>query len=103
MKKDEAIAARMERVAEIEAQIDPTLRRRGRVVADLVTIAVLVLLAFVLDLHVTHPIALLSLMASALGLNHFVPRVTERRLRRERQRLLAEVGVSESGAIDGSI
>jgi len=99
MEKDEAIAARVDRVAEIEAQIDPNLRRRGRIIADVITMAVLVPLSIAFDLHITHPFVMLALMGGALGLNHLVPLVTERRLRGERKRLLAgaEAHGSETG------
>ena len=90
MQKDEATAARIERVAEIEARIDPSLRRRGRIVADLVTLAVVTPLAIAFDLHVTRPFVMLALVSAALALNHLVPLITERRLRGERKRLLAE-------------
>jgi hypothetical protein len=86
---DESTAARLDRVAEIEAKIDPTLRRRGRIVADLVTVAVVAPLSIALDFHVTRPFVMLALMGAALALNHVVPMITERRLRAERQRLLA--------------
>lgn len=89
MRKDDEIAARLERLAEIEAQIDPSLRRRGRIVADVVTLAVLIPLSLAFGLHVTHPVWLLALMGGALALNHVVPLITERRLRAERKRLLA--------------
>lgn len=96
MKNDDAIAARMERVAEIEAQIDPGLRRRGRIIADLVTLAIVGPLGIALDLHVRHPVVMLGLMGGALALNHLVPRITERRLRGERKRLLAGAPTSRS-------
>ncbi len=99
--RDEAIAARLDRVAEIEAQIDPGLRRRGRVIADLVTLGVLVPLAIAFDLHVTHPFFMLALMGGALALNHLLPRVTERRLRRERKRLLAGAEAEGRGSERG--
>jgi len=88
--KDEATASRIDRVAEIEARIDPTLRRRGRIIADLVTIGVIAPLAITFDFHVTRPFVLLALVGGALALNHLVPLITERRLRRERSRLLGE-------------
>lgn len=91
MKTDESITARMERLAEIEARIDPTLRRRGRVIADLVTVAVVAPVMIAFDLHVTRPLVMLGLMCGALALNHLVPMITERRLRRERSRLLSDV------------
>jgi len=87
--KDEATAARLERVAEIEARIDPSLRRRGRIIADLVTIAVAAPLMMALDFHVTRPFVMLALLGTALALNRLVPLDTERRLRAERQRILA--------------
>ncbi len=96
MRNDEATAARLDRVAEIEAKIDPTVRRRGRVIADLVTIALVVPLAITLDFHVTRPLIMLALLAAALALNHLLPLVTERRLRAERQRLLAAFTQSET-------
>jgi hypothetical protein len=89
MQRDEATAARLQRVAEIEAQIDPSLRRRGRIVADLVTIAIVTPLAIAFDFHVTRPLALLVLVGAALALNRLVPIITERRLRADRTRLLA--------------
>jgi len=92
LQSDEAIAARLDRVDEIEAQIDPSLRRRGRLVADVVTIAVITPLSIAFDLHVTHPFGMLGLMGVAIGLNHGVPLVTERRLRAERERLLTGEG-----------
>ena len=87
-KKDEATAARLDRLAEIEAKLDPSLRRRGRIVADLVTIAVVTPLVIAFDFHVTRPFLMLALMGAALALNHLVPLLTERRLRAERNRLL---------------
>lgn len=102
MKKDEAIAARVDRVAEIEGQIDPDLRRRGRIVADLVTIAVVAPLAIAFDLHITRPGVMLALMGGALALNHLVPLITERRLRAERRRLLSEAESRESETQRGS-
>lgn len=88
--KDEATAARIDRVAAIEAQIDPSRRRTGRILADLVTIAVIAPVAIALDFHVTRPFVMLALLGGALALNHLVPLITERRLRAERTRLLAE-------------
>ena len=90
--KDEATAARLERLAEIEAKLDPGLRRRGRIVADLLTIAVVTPLAIAFDFHVNRPFVMLALMGVALALNHLVPLVTERRLRRERTLLLSGEG-----------
>jgi len=87
--KDDATAARLERIAEIEARIDPELRRRGRLIADLVTIAVVAPVAIAFDFHVERPLVMLALMGVAVALNHLIPRITERRLRAERQRLLA--------------
>jgi hypothetical protein len=105
MQKDDATAARLDRVAEIEAKIDPSLRRRGRIVADLVTIAVVIPLAITFDFHVTRPVLMLALMGAALALNHLVPLITERRLRAERQRLLSGAELTESeidrGPVDG--
>lgn len=92
--KDEAAAARIDRVAQIEAKLDPSLRRRGRIVADLVTIAVVAPLAIVFDFHVTRPFVMLALMGAALALNRLVPLVMERRLRAERNRLLSAAEVS---------
>jgi hypothetical protein len=88
-RRDDETAARLDRVAEIEARIDPSLRRRGRIVADVVTVAVVAPLAIAFDFHVTRPFVMLALLLGALGLNHLVPLITERRLRGERQRLLA--------------
>ena len=96
MQNDESTAARLERVAEIEARIDPSLRRRGRIVADLVTICVVAPLAIALDFHVTRPLVMLALICAALALNHVVPLITERHLRAERQRLLAGAELPES-------
>jgi hypothetical protein len=101
LEKDEATAARLERVAEIEARIDPGLRRRGRLVADLVTIAVAAPLMVALDLHVTRPFVMLSLLGAALALNHLVPLFTERQLRAERQRLLARSDTAETETSSG--
>lgn len=98
MKKDEAITARLERVAEIEARIDPGPRRRGRIIADLITVAVIGPFMLGFDLHITRPFMMLGLMSTALALNHLVPLITERRLRRERERLLGEL---ERGAGPG--
>lgn len=103
MKKDEAIASRIDRVAEIEAQIDPSLRRRGRVVADLVTLAVVTPIAMAFDFHVTRPSLMVSLMAAALALNQLIPLITERRLRGERKRLLTEAEMLESGTGRGPV
>lgn len=89
MQNDEATAARLDRVAEIEARLDPSLRRRGRLIADLVTVAVGAPLAIAFDFHVTRPFVLLGLMGGALALNHLVPLILERRLRGERNQLLA--------------
>jgi hypothetical protein len=104
MQKDDATAARLDRVAEIEAKIDPSLRRRGRIIADLVTIAVATPLAIAFDFHVTRPFVMLALMGAALALNHLVPLITERRLRAERQRLLsgAEPTESETDRVTGN-
>lgn len=88
--EDESTTARLARVAEIEAEIDPSRRRRGRIVADLVTVGIVAPIAVALDFHVTRPFLLLALMAGALAVNRLVPLLTERRLRRERNRLLAE-------------
>jgi len=103
MKKDEAMAARLARVDEIEAEIDPSLRRRGRIIADVVTLAVVTPLSIAFDLHVTHPFGMLTLMGVAIALNHVVPLVTERRLRAERERLLTEAEVSRSETDGGAV
>ncbi|MDH3205788.1 MAG: hypothetical protein OEO79_04210 [Gemmatimonadota bacterium] len=89
MEKHEAIGARLDRVDEIEAQIDPTLRRRGRIVADVITLGIVTPLSIAFDLHVTHPFGMLALMGAGLALNRVVPLVTERQLRAERERLLS--------------
>ena len=94
MKNDDGIAARVDRVAEIEAQIDPTLRRRGRIIADVITISIVVPLGVAFDFHVNRPFVLLALMGGALALNHLLPRITERRLRAERTRLLSGTEIS---------
>lgn len=99
--RDASTAARLDRVAEIEAKIDPDLRRRGRIVADLITVGVGAPLAIALDFHVTRPLLMLALMCVALALNHVVPRITERRLRAERQRLLAGADLPESETPSG--
>jgi len=98
MRDDRSTEARLHRIAEIEAKIDPTLRRRGRVIADLITVAIVAPLAITFDFHVTRPLVMLGLLGGALALNHVVPRITERRLRAERTRLLAAAGVPEAQA-----
>jgi len=95
MDKEQAIAARLARVAEIEAEIDPGPRRRGRVIADLITVAIVTPFMLAFDLHISHPFVMLGLMAAALAVNHAVPRITQRRLRRERTDLLAQVESSD--------
>lgn len=102
MNNDEATAARLERVAQIEARIDPSPRRRGRVIADLVTIAVVAPLAIAFDFHVTRPFVMLSLMGGALALNHLLPLVWQWRLRGERNRLLSGAEVARPDAELGS-
>ena len=92
---DDELAARVERVAEIDRRIDPAHRRRGRVVADLITVGALAPISIALDWHATRPFVMLALMAGALAVNRLVPLLTERKLRREREELLAGSGRSE--------
>jgi hypothetical protein len=67
-----------------------------------VTVGVAAPLAIALDFHVTRPLLMLALMCAALALNHLVPRITERRLRAERQRLLAGSEPPQSETTQGS-
>jgi hypothetical protein len=61
-----------------------------------VTVGVAAPLAIALDFYVARPLLMLALMCAALALNHLVPRITERRLRAERQRLLTGAELPES-------
>ena len=92
----DAIAARVERVAEIEAQLDPALRRRGRITADAITVSILGPLSVALDWHATQPFLMLALMGGALVANRAIPLFTERKLRRELRGLLAQTSHGES-------
>ena len=98
----DAIAARVERVAEIEAQLDPALRRRGRITADAITVSILGPLSIVLDWHATQPFLMLGLMGGALVANRAIPLFTERKLRRELRGLLRAAPTAEFRSLDGS-
>ena len=74
----------------VEQRLDPRPVRRGRLLADLVTVGILAPIAFVLDWHASRPLLLLTLMALGVGLNRLVPRLLTRSLRRRREHLLDE-------------
>jgi len=91
-------ATKLAELDTIEARLDPEGRRRGRLTADLLTIAVLAPISIALDWHATRPMLMLTLMVVGVGLNHTIPLLTERSLRKKRAQLLAAMGDGEGGA-----
>lgn len=89
MGDDPRVESLIERLNAIEARLDPRPLRRGRLMADLLTLAVIVVLAVFFDWRITHPLLLLALLLFATGLNRLVPLLTRRALHRERDRITA--------------
>jgi hypothetical protein len=90
----------LERLDAIEVRLDPQPHRRGRLMADLLTVGVIVVLAVFFDWRITHPLLLLVLLLSATGLNRLIPLLTRRALLRERDRITARyesIASQESG------
>lgn len=80
----------LDRLNAIEARLDPGPLKRGRLVADVATVVVAGSVGWILDWQVSHPMFLLGVLLTATGLNHLIPNLARRSLRRERERLTVE-------------
>lgn len=82
----------LRRLDVVEAGLDPGPLRRGRLTADLATVAFLAPIAIYLDWHATRPFLLLGLMLAGVGLNRLIPFLTRRSLLQERDRITGAAG-----------
>lgn len=90
MKPDPDLDAMLLRLEELEAGLDPLTRRRGQLIADVATLAVLSPIAASIDWPSIFVPA--GLILVAIGLNRFVWDLRTLPDRRERDALLAELG-----------
>ena len=85
---DGRTAKLLEELAAIEDRLDPTPARSGERLADLLTVAVVGVVALVLDVELRYPLLLIGLLIAARGLSHLVPFLRNRSLRASRDRLV---------------
>jgi len=88
---DHRLVEILDRLDEVEAGLDPVPRQRGQMIADLVTLAVLVPMGILIDWDFNRPFLLLALLVGAVGLNRAIWSVLRLPLRRERDQLLAQL------------
>lgn len=91
MTHDRQLAEILDRLDEVEAGLDPVPRQRGQLIADLVTLAILVPMGILIDWDFNRPFLLLALLLGAVGLNRALWSVLRIPLRRERDHLLAQL------------
>lgn len=80
--------ALVERVRELDLRLDPEPSRRGRLIADLVTVGLIAPVLVAWDVHIRAPALLVGLLFGGLLLRRLGSHVATRGLRRERDHLL---------------
>ena len=90
-------AALFEDLNAVESRLDPAPARRGQVIADLVTVALLAVAVLAVGVPIERPILLASLLVLGALTTRGIRRLLGRRLRRERDRLLDDLDAPDEG------
>jgi Flp pilus assembly protein TadB len=86
--KDDRTEALLDELAALEDRLDPTPVRRGHLVADVVLLVMVVLLGAALNWQLRNLWILAVLLVVVGGARRLIPHLTQRSLRKERDRLL---------------
>lgn len=95
VQRDARTSELLDELASIEDRLDPGPRWSGQRIADLVTLAVIVVATLALDLELRYPALLIALLLVARVSTRIVRSVTDRSLHRERDQLLVGDGDPE--------
>ncbi len=90
-------AALVEALNVVETRLDPAPAKRGQRIADVATFLILAVAVLVLGFPLERPFRLLAALVIAAGATRLIRHVRLRRLRREHERLVAELDAVGGG------